>query len=110
MTRVEKIGQRLLLLEAEIRDGEEIGRTPSQELLREFEGVKTAKAKFGSPSLAIARREDVQMYQLFRYVCTDCGFIVEMTGYQSEATLRCPLCGHNVLFWSRMEADIEDRR
>ena len=110
MTRLEKIGQRLLLLEAEVRESVENGRTPSQELLREFEGVKTAKAKFGSPSLAMARREDVQMYQLFRYVCTNCGFIVEMRSYQSEATLRCLLCGHNVVFWCRIEAEIEARR
>jgi len=38
-----------------------------------------------------------------KYVCLSCGWILLEKDSKPEDQVRCPKCGHDVLFWKRVE-------
>ena len=110
MTRLMKIENRFRLLKAQIEEALQKKLSPSLELFREYELVRNALSRIKSPSLALARLEDLEMHQLFCYICLKCGHIAKRLNDKPESTVRCPLCGHDVLYWNSLELEVEARR
>jgi len=46
----------------------------------------------------------------YRYVCLRCGHIIIKYVFQKESRIRCPLCGSGVIYWNRLEQEVEARR
>lgn len=110
MSRLEKVEARFRLLKAEICETVQKEELPSLELVREYEVFRNALLRLGSPSLALAPKEDLEMYQPFCYVCLRCGHIIKRRNYQPENRVHCLLCGYDVQYWSWLELEVEARR
>lgn len=110
MTRLAKIEERFRFLEAEMYETLQKKEVPSLELVREHKVVRNAILRLKSPSLALARKVDLEMHRLFCYVCLKCGHIIRRLNCQPENTVHCPKCGHDVLYWSSLELEVEARR
>jgi DNA-directed RNA polymerase subunit RPC12/RpoP len=45
-----------------------------------------------------------------KYICSFCGWILIEPDSKPEDQVRCPKCGHEVMFWKKVEDEVESRR
>ena len=45
-----------------------------------------------------------------KYVCLNCGLILLEQDSKPEDQIHCPKCGHDVLFWKKLEEEVKARK